>query len=234
MRAITLGLALAGFVWTQSLPGAQASEIDGLLAKQCSECHQLAPPADRSLANRRQRKGPPLYFAGDKFRKDWLVSWLQNPTRIRPAGDYPPAHITAGADGDVIDPASLIEHPVLAAAAAEQAAESLAAMTPNQALIAAEAFEQVSLSKRMGELDFVKFKGCGSCHKDTKKYGGVSGPELYTAWRRLRPEFITSYIRDPSAWEPRSLMPNQHLQTGAINKLANYIKLIEIKMDSKP
>jgi len=93
-------------------------------------------------------------------------------------------------------------------------------------LINAEAFEPVRMSKRIGEMDFVKFKGCAACHQDTPKYGGVTGPELYTAWQRLQPEFIASYIRSSVAWEPRSLMPNQHLQTGAINKLASYLKLI--------
>lgn len=226
MRSALLGLALAGTLSVSLSPLAYGAEADGFLAERCGGCHQLDPPADAALDARKQRKAPPLFYAGNKFRQEWLVSWLQNPTRIRPAGDYPPAHIKRGEKGDVVDEASFAPHPALNEEDAERAAESLAAKTPNADLIAAEAFEPVRISKRIGEMDFVKFKGCAACHKDTPKYGGVSGPELYTAWRRLQPEYITSYIRNPAAWEPRSLMPNLHLQTGAINKLASYLKLI--------
>ncbi len=226
MRSVLIGLALAGAVSFQSPALAGGGEADGFLAERCSTCHQLEPPANPSLVVRTERKGPPLFYAGNKFRREWLEAWLQAPARIRPAGDFPPAHIKNGEKGDEVDKASLIDHPVLPPGEAAMAAELLAGKTANSVLIAAEAFEPVRISKRMGEMDFVKFKGCAACHKDTPKYGGVSGPELYTAWQRLKPEFITSYIRDPAAWEPRTLMPNLHLQTGAINKLASYLKLI--------
>lgn len=226
MRSALIGLALAGALSAQLPSVAYGADADVFLAERCGSCHQLAPPADPSLAERRQRKGPPLFYAGNKFREDWLVSWLQQPVRIRPAGDYPPAHIKSGKEGDEVDKASLIDHPALSRDEAEKATGLLAKKMSNTALIEAEAFEPVRISKRMGEMDFVKFKGCAACHRDTPKYGGVSGPELYTAWQRLKPEFIISYIRNPAAWEPRSLMANLHLQTQAINKLASYLKLI--------
>ena len=45
---------------------------------------------------------------------------------------------------------------------------------------------------------------CIGCHQDEPGYGGVSGPELYTAWERLQPSFIASWTSagtyTPLAW----------------------------------
>lgn len=223
MRKLMLGMAALAAVLS---PTATTAGTDAAATESCAACHQMQGPADTSLEARRTRKAPPLYYAGNKFREDWLVEWLQKPGRPRPAGDYPPALVKPGGKTDKVDAALLTAHPVLPANKAKVVAKQLMTLTPNDDLIAAEDYVPGGISKRMGEMDFVKFKGCAACHKDTPKYGGVSGPELYTAWQRLQPEFITSYIRDPAAWEPRSLMPNKHLQTGAIHKLVNYLKLI--------
>jgi len=222
---LALLLALAAASAAASTAGA-AAEVSERVAADCGGCHDLRGPADDSLAARSQRKAPPLFYAGNKFREDWLVAWLQNPTRIRPAGDFPPAHVTTTPRGDVVDAASLAAHPSLEATAAAEVASYLMTLRPNDALTAQEDYTPGKISKRMGAMDFVKFKGCAACHKDTPKLGGLSGLELHTAWQWLQPEYITSYIRDPAAWEPRSLMPNLQLESGPIHKLANYLRAI--------
>lgn len=209
-----------------SVTPARAADVAGQVAKACGGCHQLQGPAIDAIEARRERKAPPLFYAGNKFREEWLIAWLQDPRRIRPAGDYPAPHVQTGTEGDRIEAASLIEHPVLDASNAKDIGAYLMSLTPNDALIAAEDYTPGSIPTRIGAMDFVKFKGCAGCHRDTPELGGVSGPELYTAWERLRPEFVTSYIRDPMAWEPNSLMPNKHLKSEAIYKLANYLKVI--------
>lgn len=133
-----------------------------------------------------------------------------------------------------MDAASLTAHPALDAAAATEVASHLMTLRPNDALTAQEDYTPGKVSKRMGAMDFVKFKGCAACHKDTPKLGGLSGPELHTAWQRLQPEYITSYIRDPAAWEPRSLMPNLQLESGPIHKLANYLRAIGEDPEGNP
>lgn len=206
-----------GAVWADT-----ASEV----ASRCGGCHQLQPPAQDDLAARSERQAPPLYYAGDKFREDWLSNWLQKPTRLRPAGDFPAAHVKATPDGDVIDSQTLVDHPALDANTAPRFAKHLMTLTAKSELLAQESYQPGRISERMGAMDFIKFKGCGACHQDTPKYGGLSGPELYTAWQRLQPAFIASYIRDPLAWEPRSLMPNKHLKTPQIHKLVDYLRVI--------
>lgn len=219
-------LALAA-VWLCSVPiAAHAGDGAAVAASQCGACHQMTAPAQDSIEARRQRTAPPLYYAGDKFREDWLVAWLQAPQRIRPTGDFAAAHVTHTAEGDVINSASLPDHPAFDAATASAVAAYLMTLKPNAALIAAVDYTPGTVSPRMGAMDFVKFKGCGACHRDTPAEGGMSGPELHTAWQRLQPEFIVSYIDDPTAWEPHSIMPVKHLQAKQIHKLADYLKAI--------
>ncbi|MDX8405008.1 MAG: hypothetical protein R8K50_02525 [Mariprofundus sp.] len=42
---------------------------------------------------------------------------------------------------------------------------------------------------------FDKVYGCIACHRTEPGYGGISGPEIYTAGKRLKPGFMLSYIR---------------------------------------
>lgn len=208
-----------------------AAEVADEVAAQCGTCHQMRGPADETLAARQNRNGPPLFFAGNKFRKPWLEEWLQQPARLRPAGDYPLAHMRKGAKADLVDAATLPDHPKLDEEMAKSVAAYLMTLTPNDALLDREKYQPGSISERLGAMNFVKFQGCLACHKDTPKYGGVSGPELYTAWQRLQSAFIASYIRNPMAWEPRSLMPDKHLNDAAIKKLADYLKVIGAKTE---
>ncbi|MEP0337290.1 MAG: cytochrome C [Alphaproteobacteria bacterium] len=225
MRKV-IALGGAALMTALSMTSAPAAEAPASIQKDCAVCHQMSGPASPDLAARQTRKGPPLFFAGNKFRRDWLEAWLQKPTRIRPAGDFAPDHAAKGPEGDAVDAASLSDHPAVDAPAAKQIADYLMTLTPNTALLAKEDYTPGRVSARIGAMDFVKFKGCSGCHKDTPKYGGFSGPELHTAWQRLQPPFIVSYIRDPAAWEPRTLMPNKHLNTAGIHKLANYLRTI--------
>jgi len=219
-------------VLTVAIAGAGAQkvyahgDVGASVALECGGCHQLKSSPKDGIEERAARKGPPLYFAGDKFRKEWLVQWLQHPERIRPAGDFPPNHVKTTAKGDVVDSGSLVVHPKLDAESAEDYADWLMTLRAKAALIAKESYKPGHVSKRMGVLNFTKFKGCGACHQDEEGYGGLSGPELYTAWKRLKPEFILSYIRDPVAWEPGSLMPAKHLQTKQIGQIVDYLRLI--------
>jgi len=188
----------------------------------CAMCHQI---------NEGQAVGkvsaPPLFFAGNKFRKQWLVDWLQSPYRIRPSGSYYADHVKTDDGVDSVDESSLQDHMAVGADTANEIAEWLMTLTPYTDLASqSEDYEPGSVSPRLGAMDFVKFKGCGGCHRDTPEYGGLSGPELYTAWQRLKPEYIVSYIKSPQSWDSNSAMPNRGLNDDQIYKLANYLRTI--------
>jgi cytochrome c2 len=212
-----------------SVPPAQADVVADV-QQQCGSCHALAHDyATQNIQERAARKAPPLDYAGNKFRRDWLESWLQKPERIRPAGVFPPAHVQKGADGDTIAASGLAEHPALPAAQAKAVADHLMTLTPLGKLIEAQNYAPGSIALRMGKMNFGKFKGCDACHQDAPGQGGISGPELYTAWQRLQPGFISGYIADPTAWDPHSMMPKGDLNADAVHKLTNYLKAIAEK-----
>lgn len=211
---ILLGFSRAGFAG------------GGMLQNECSTCHNITGPAAQTLKEAFEKKGPDLFYAGNKYRQEWLVSWLQKPQRIRPAGMYYGNHIKAGAKNDEVDVSTLKEHVALSKADATSVAAELMQLKPHDDLIAKEKIQPGTISKQMGEMAFNKFLGCMACHLIEPEYGGLSGPEVYTAAKRLQPEYMASYIRSPQAWEPKSWMPNKHLSDANIQKMVNYLEVL--------
>ncbi|HUH38681.1 MAG TPA: c-type cytochrome [Spongiibacteraceae bacterium] len=221
--------ALISLVAALGSASAAALAADGksLVEAQCASCHALTEInyGEQAVTERAERKAPPLYYAGNKFRREWLVDWLQNPVRIRPAGYFPPAHVVDGEDGDVVDAATLTVHPKLGEKEAVAAADYLMSLTPYTARLEATGYEPGTISWKMGNMNFGKFNGCDACHRDAPDFGGLSGPELYTAWQRLQPKFIASFIESPVAWDPHTLMPDTDLNAAAIKRLVDYLKV---------
>jgi len=199
---------------------------EGVLQTQCASCHNLTGPVAQTLEAAFAKKGPDLSYAGNKYRQEWLVSWLQKPERIRPAGMYYGNHIKPGAKGDEIDTSTLAPHVALSGVEATAIAAELIKLKPHDALISKEKIAPGTISKQMGEMNFDKFQGCMACHLIEPEYGGVSGPELYSAAKRLQPEFMASFIRNPQAWEPKTWMPNKEVSDGGIQKLVQYLEVL--------
>jgi mono/diheme cytochrome c family protein len=219
-RSVFTWLLLIGVVGT----GAHAAdEGSTILTQRCAACHNLTGPAPHTLKELWARKAPDLFYAGNKFRAEWLRAWLQKPTRIRPAGEFYADHVRSGEKSDEVDPTTLEPHLALSAADADGVTQALMRLKPHDNLIAAEKIEPGSISKSMGEMAFDKFLGCMACHEIEPGFGGASGPELYTAGLRLQPEFIASYIRSPQAWDPKIWMPNKRVSDSNIQKLVHYL-----------
>lgn len=199
---------------------------DGMLQKECAACHKLSGPPVTTLKEAFAKKGPDLSYAGNKYRQEWLVSWLQKPQRIRPAGMYYGDHIKRGAKSDEIDPSTLTPHMAISKEDATAIASELMKLRPHDDLIAKEKIEEGTVMKQLGEMNFDKFQGCMACHLIEPDYGGFSGPEVYTAAQRLQPEFMASFMRNPQAWEPKSWMPNKQVSDSAIQKLVQYLMLL--------
>lgn len=210
-------------------PLAAHADAAATVREQCASCHAIDKPdyAALGFAERGERKGPPLYYAGNKFNAEWLEAWLQKPVRIRPAGVVPSAHVRATPEGDVVDPSTLSEHPALSAGDAAAVTQWLMQLRPFDERIAAQNYEPGQIAMRMGQMNFSKFKGCDACHRDSPERGGESGPELHTAWNRLQPAFIASYIADPLFWDPHTMMPRSGLVDAEVNKLADYLKALQ-------
>lgn len=224
MRHIVLSLALCS-------SAALAADGQQVLQEQCATCHALAKPAKTDLEQVWQRKGPDLYYAGNKFQREWLAAWLQEPTRIRAAGEFYRHHLKDGADGDEIDSSQLAAHPRLDAASADSVATALMNLTV-PGIVESGAYKGATVSATMGGMFFGKLRGCGACHQDAAGKGGVSGPELYTAHRRLQADYVYSFIKQPQAISPHVWMPDNGLADGDLQRLTGY--LMQMKRGEQP
>jgi len=100
-------------------------------------------------------------------------------------------------------------------------------LKPHYAFVADEKLDvskKVTLDK--GEVLIDKVYGCLSCHYVEPGYGGYTGSELYTAGKRLQPEFMLSYIKRPKNWDPKIWMPNGHVKPDDLNRIVNYLILL--------
>ncbi|MBE7526811.1 MAG: cytochrome c [Nitrosomonas sp.] len=213
--------------------GTQAANVPEVLQSKCASCHALTQPESTSLDRLWERKGPDLYYAGSKFNKDWLVKWLQNPVKIRPAGEFYRKHVKPGTKEDVVDESSLTAHPELITAEAEAAANALMTLTGPADLVEKGAFKNQKVTTAMGAMYFNKLRGCSACHTTAPGKGGLSGPEIATAGERLQPDFIYSYIKDPQKIDKGIWMPKLDISDADLQKLTSYIVQLSAKEDKK-
>ena len=222
VRVIGRGLSTLLLAWVVA-SNASAADGEAILQAQCASCHHLDGPAQTTLRALMERKGPDLSYAGNKYKADWMQRWLQNPQRIRPAGMYYGLHVISTPGGDRIDSASLKDHPALAQEDARAVTSALMTRKAHGELLHPGEYHAGHISLTMGEMMFDKFKGCLACHRIEPEYGGLSGPEVYTATDRLQEDYLMSYMRNPQAWDPRIFMPNKQLNDRDLAKFIDYM-----------
>jgi len=201
---------------------AYAASGQAILNDRCSTCHNLTGPSPQTIKELQERKGPDLFYAGNKYKKEWLEEWLQAPKRIRPAGMYYGKHITPGVERDVLDTSTLEPHMAVTEEDADEIAEALMTYKAKSELINMGEYKPGKISLSMGELMFDKFRGCLACHQIEPGYGGLSGPEMYTAGKRLQEDYMMSFMRNPKAWDPKIFMPSGYVRDNDLAKFVHY------------
>ncbi|MBI5969789.1 MAG: c-type cytochrome [Deltaproteobacteria bacterium] len=164
-------------------------------AKNCSGCHETVGMAkEKTIQGRLSKKGPELWYAGDKFKKAFLDSWLKDPKPIRP---FKYNSLTEKNKGD---------HPKLEARDALQVSDYLMSLVSG-------AMGQAGVEARasaLGKIVFVKRFSCYGCHEATSRgnnVGGLSGPSLVNAGARLRTDWIYAYLSNSRTFKPVNDMP---------------------------
>jgi mono/diheme cytochrome c family protein len=182
---------------------AAAQEAPALYKQKCLSCHAVSPTEKVSIEERASIKGMPLWFAGSKFKKEWLETWLASP---QPIFRVKWGTLEKGA----------YSHPAVDAAEAGQLAEYL--MTLSDAQVKPDS--TVSLPKSRGKRRsflsrtaqlFEKHQGCYACHrylnKRRKELGGFSGPSLVEASQRLQADWVYQFLKDPRRYYPNGRCP---------------------------
>lgn len=219
--AVASALLIGGLVLTSqsfaapsALGGAGGEALFN--SKKCNECHQVKAPAKgKTIQDAMSKKGPELWYAGSKFREGFLKEWLAHPKPIRPMAYY---SLTERNKGD---------HPRLSSNDAASVAEYLMSLkTPEVKPGSAKAADSVK-----GRVIFEKKLGCYGCHQVGKgdyAVGGLSGPTLIGAGKRLSPEWVYAYLLNPKYFGSVTGMP---VFAGAIGNeemkiLAEYVSTL--------
>lgn len=168
----------------------------------CGGCHAVTRPAPgMTLAARLGRKGPDLWFAGSKLRAEWLAGWLAAPEPIR------------GIRYDTLAPdTGLSPHPAAPADEVSDVVAYLMSLTdPDMPVGGVPQGPMSTMDRVQGRIYFGREQQCFACHRvETRAgaaVGGVSGPSLADAGRRLNPDWVLAYLTDPTRYEPVPRMP---------------------------
>ena len=183
-------------------------------AKKCGgACHQTAGPAnEKTFADQLKKKGPELWYAGSKFKKDFVSKWLQDPKPIRPMA-YNSMTVKNKAN-----------HPKLSAGDAANVTDYLMTLTSKDVEVGA-----VKAKKNIqGKLMFQKKQACQACHlfkKRKKIVGGLVAPSLVGAKERLQPDWVYAYLLKPKVFKPVKRMPvyNGIISEPDMKNLAQYV-----------
>ena len=199
------------------------AEPEEIGANRCRECHRL------SSKEKQSDKGPDLFYAGDKFYKNWLNKFLQSPMVIREMNFF------SGLDF-LSEKANASEpHVALTKEGAKRVANFL--MTLRLPNLEAGKVNDEPLSKAesaRAKMLFERSFGCISCHRALnlvgKVRGGVSGPSLVNSGLRLKPDWIFHWLKTPQKFMYKGRMPLFNLDEETTIRLTKYILSIRTNL----
>ena len=182
--------------------------------KQCDTCHRFSKTET-------EKSGPDLFFAGDKFQDNWMLSFLKQPEVIRLAGHTRDPGFLKGT------PQYTGPHPTLNSKEAQQMTDHLMSLKTLKDMPPLE-LPPLSKGKRVRvKILFERNYSCIACHQSynlaRQPRGGVSGPSLIDAGRRLRPEWVYQWLKNPKQFIKQGRMPLYTFDEETLRRITQYI-----------
>jgi mono/diheme cytochrome c family protein len=176
----------------------------------CLGCHHVAGQGGTIAPN--------LAYEGSKARGEWVLSFLKQPHMIRPimTARMPTFPMT---DQEAVTLRDYIMTVFIdpRVPTVPQVAQSL---TPDLAA--------------QGEKLYWEKYPCFTCHQiQGKAVGAAVGPDLTDVWKRLNPDWIVQWIKNPQAFEPATIMPNLGLTDGEATAIAAYLESLSKQMAAR-
>lgn len=168
----------------------------------CPICH-------RKEVTRRQL-APNIGHEGSKLHREWLYGFLKKPHKIRPIGFIPLTKTTM--------PNFQLSDDQLNAVVEYLMSVQDPGISPRDFGVLNADPEQVEKGKKLFSDRFA----CDACHRIGGE-GGVIGPDLKEASRRLRPEWMLHWLKNPQSIRPDSPMPNLGLTDAEARSLIAYV-----------
>ena len=213
MRLLAVTVSIGAVLLVMMTAPSYAAGGDAIFKKSCVSCHYTDGPAkEKTIADQLAKKGPELWYAGSKFQKTWLTAWLQDPKPIRPLkynsltdknkGDHPKS--SAGDAAAITDYLMGLTSPEVKAGVIKPAASPQAKQIYN------------------------KKSPCGGCHASAAG-GGLSGPSLVGAGKRLNPDWVYAYLANIKHFKPVRDMPDfvGTLSPKELESVAAYVATFE-------
>jgi mono/diheme cytochrome c family protein len=211
LRSFTDERLPAAYVSTPSDEEALRIAGTGLFEKyNCLGCHHVAGQGGNIAPN--------LAYEGSKVRGDWLLSFLKQPHQIRPLMQarmptFPLTESEAVSLRDYIMTTFLDER-------VPKVAQVAQAITPDLAA--------------QGEKLYWEKYPCFTCHQIQGKTGGAAvGPDLTDAWKRLNPDWMVQWIKNPQAFDPATLMPNLGVPDAEAIAIVAYLESVSRQMTAQ-
>jgi mono/diheme cytochrome c family protein len=211
LRSFTDERMLPSFLSTPSDAEALRLAGLGLFDKyNCLGCHNLAGQGGTIAPN--------LAYEGSKVRGEWLLGFLKQPYQIRPLMQahmptFPLTEVEAVNLRDYIMQTFLDER-------VPKAPQIAQAITPDLAA--------------QGEKLYWEKYPCFTCHQIQGKTGGAAvGPDLTDAWKRLNPDWMVQWIKNPQAFDPATLMPNLGVPDADAVALVAYLESVSRQMTAR-
>jgi mono/diheme cytochrome c family protein len=192
---------LVGFFLIYNLRAEPGGET--VFKKKCLSCHANTQTKKFGIKKRLNRKGMPLWFAGSKYKKEWLEAWLVSPTPIY------------GVKWGTLEKGAY-NHPAVNASEAKELTTYLLSMKDKKVA----AYSPVNLSKSRGKRRsmlartrqlFEKHQGCYACHRylnrRNQELGGFSAPSMVDAAKKLHADWVLAFLHDPQRYYPNGSCP---------------------------
>lgn len=222
-------LAMMGVVGI-GLSDALGLEGETIVKGKCVPCHNITGPPPNTFKGVLKRKGPDLFYAGSKFKRKWLLRWIQNPSIIRPAGVMFLNNIVTRKGKDRIDKAKIKPCPSKLSRAEAGAVTDYLMTLKDPAMPTGVVDPTKRLRKSKALMTFASKYPCIGCHTIVFKQkirGGKSGPDLRGAGARLNPDWVYARIENPQYWDPKTWMPKiemSHKKRTLLTLLINSMK----------
>jgi len=172
----------------------------------CVACHSKED-------NLLQPIGPNIGHEGSKLKKEWLAGFLKRPERLRPIGYMPltkskmPNFYFTDAEVD-----ALVAY-LMTLKDEGVNRQVLAGWNPT---------DPDEIEK--GQIYFEEDYACDGCHtRSADGPGGIVGPDLLYAAKRILPEWMFYWIKNPQRIRPDSPMPNFNIPDDQIRSILAYI-----------
>ena len=192
------------------------AEPDEISNKECRSCHRF------SLNEQYSKKGPDLFYAGNKYYQVWLENFLQSPVVIR--------ELAYTSQSDLIDKKPKVNWSHIPLTKGESKRVSKFLMTLRTSGLEMGKVDKKKLSRgerSQGKILFERNFGCISCHRALnlvgKIRGGVSGSSMVDSGLRLNPDWVFNWLKNPQKFFSESGMPLYDLNEETTVLITKYI-----------